>query len=100
MQCNKRHQYLCPDYEKNGKCLKKKCRYPHGNLVRRSFKKKELSVKQPATKKDNTAKNDCCKTRYYKELLNGESKDAEIELKREKLGELPCFIPLADHGGC
>lgn len=30
-QCDERHQYLCPDFEKNGKCPKRKCPYPHGS---------------------------------------------------------------------
>lgn len=34
-QCDKRHQFLCPDYEKHGKCLKQRCPYPHGKMVRK-----------------------------------------------------------------
>ncbi|XP_065160842.1 zinc finger CCCH domain-containing protein 3-like [Atheta coriaria] len=33
-ECDKRHQFLCPDFERDGKCSKKLCRYPHGKAVR------------------------------------------------------------------
>ncbi|KAJ8932594.1 hypothetical protein NQ318_023376 [Aromia moschata] len=34
-ECDKRHQFLCPDYEKSGNCLKQRCPYPHGKMVRK-----------------------------------------------------------------
>ncbi|CAH1179236.1 unnamed protein product [Phaedon cochleariae] len=33
-ECDKRHQFLCPDYEKRG-CGKVRCPYPHGKMVRK-----------------------------------------------------------------
>lgn len=46
IQCDKRHQYLCPEFEKTGKCAKRKCPYPHGNSVRKGTlpKKPKLSI--------------------------------------------------------
>ncbi|KAF5284676.1 hypothetical protein FQA39_LY16958 [Lamprigera yunnana] len=35
-ECDKRHQYLCTDFEKTGRCVKKNCQYPHGDVVRSS----------------------------------------------------------------
>lgn len=120
MQCDKRHQNLCPEFEKNGKCPRRKCPYPHGSMVRSVIRKKpKLSVKQQTVKqkrkdefmgkvhrdnKEVTNVGAICNTRYYKELLNGENlKDSEIDFKRSKLDKLPCFIPLADcsdEAGC
>ncbi|CAG9840513.1 unnamed protein product [Diabrotica balteata] len=34
-QCDKRHQFLCPDFEKKGTCQKPRCSYPHGRMVRK-----------------------------------------------------------------
>ncbi|GJQ70906.1 putative metal ion binding protein [Trypoxylus dichotomus] len=30
-ECLKRHQFLCPDYDKIGSCPRKRCQYPHGD---------------------------------------------------------------------
>ncbi|KRT83143.1 hypothetical protein AMK59_4088, partial [Oryctes borbonicus] len=35
-ECLKRHQFLCPDYEKSGSCPRKRCQYPHGDAVRKT----------------------------------------------------------------
>ncbi|KAG5882917.1 hypothetical protein JTB14_023379 [Gonioctena quinquepunctata] len=34
IECDKRHQFLCPEYEKKG-CSKPRCPYPHGKMVRK-----------------------------------------------------------------
>ncbi|KAK5642581.1 hypothetical protein RI129_008748 [Pyrocoelia pectoralis] len=34
-ECEKRHEYLCPNYERLGQCSKSNCHYPHGSVVRK-----------------------------------------------------------------
>lgn len=121
IQCEKRHQYLCPEFEKSGTCPKRKCPYPHGSLVRKiTISKSKLSINRrrvkSATKfkkdklsKPNLKQNEAEKNinvRYYVELhdkKDGSSELAEKEIgsievaslkERPQLGSLPSFIPL------
>ncbi|XP_050517167.1 zinc finger CCCH domain-containing protein 3 [Diabrotica virgifera virgifera] len=83
-QCDKRHQFLCPDFEKNGTCHKPRCSYPHGRMVRKysvfnknKFAKKSskhinenasTSKDRPVTlvnKKEETTEIESVNTRYY-----------------------------------
>ncbi|XP_050303615.1 zinc finger CCCH domain-containing protein 3 [Anthonomus grandis grandis] len=125
-ECDKRHQYLCPEYEKYGKCIKQRCAYPHGSMVRTYLMNKNKFVKkssefipqQPVGHQksvDITLKGEKCeeKQRYYAGN-GGESSPIdevgtdyiknEVPLKtfvglqsRPKLGSLPCFIPFKDN---
>lgn len=96
-QCEKRHQYLCPDYEKYGECKRPRCSYPHGAIVGRVQFSREISYKLRVTRRVSTkrkameeVKPGCA--RYYTEAKGSE--DATNCLpKRPKLGELPSFIP-------
>ncbi|KAH1010508.1 zinc finger CCCH domain-containing protein 3 [Dendroctonus ponderosae] len=54
-QCNKRHQYLCPDYEKHGTCLKQRCAYPHGKMVRSYCLNKNKFVKKCSEAQSTTS---------------------------------------------
>lgn len=102
---------MCPDFEKTGTCPRRKCTYPHGNMVRSvTQKKQKLSVKQHSVKRKVKDKIDeipneknlvsigsICNTRYYTDSLTGhDSKGSELDIRRSKLDKLPCFIPLAD----
>ncbi|XP_044252593.1 zinc finger CCCH domain-containing protein 3 isoform X2 [Tribolium madens] len=102
-ECNKRHQFLCPEFEKNKKCAKRRCPYPHGNTVRKNSKVLNRLAKKCSTKK---AKKEPVltdapeKNRYYKEketenkCVNGEENVIKTVSKdRPKLGVLPAFIP-------
>ncbi|KAJ8929427.1 hypothetical protein NQ314_017876 [Rhamnusium bicolor] len=53
-ECDKRHQFLCPDYEKTGNCLKQRCPYPHGKMVRKYsvFNKNKFAKKSSEFKKE------------------------------------------------
>lgn len=51
-QCNLRHQFLCPDFERNGKCPKRKCVYPHKMKCDKEcvkIKKKEKKIDESVT---------------------------------------------------
>ncbi|XP_060520434.1 zinc finger CCCH domain-containing protein 3 [Cylas formicarius] len=107
-ECHKRHQYLCPEYEKHGKCLKQRCPYPHGKMVRRYLVHKQKFAKncsEPRTKPDEYSAarvvrqpgNDVTeKARYYISKQEGfETKTFEtLDVRsRPRLGTLPSFIP-------
>ncbi|EEZ99698.2 zinc finger CCCH domain-containing protein 3 [Tribolium castaneum] len=96
-ECDKRHQFLCPEFEKNKKCSKRRCPYPHGNTVRKNSKVLNRLAKKCSTKKAKTEIVECEKNRYYKEkeTEGGEEKVIKTVAKdRPKLGDLPAFIPL------
>lgn len=45
LQCKKRHVFLCPEFEKDGKCSKGKyCPYPHVNSTKQKLKRKRSTV--------------------------------------------------------
>lgn len=108
----KRHQYLCPDFEKYNICKKTKCPYPHGNIVRNINLLNEVTkgieiVKKVSSNKEEKLEENCSvgnndkKTRYY--VNHGEDANANITgkmldvkdklIRREKIGSLPTYIP-------
>ncbi|XP_030750080.1 zinc finger CCCH domain-containing protein 3 [Sitophilus oryzae] len=112
-ECDRRHQYLCPEYEKHGKCTKQRCPYPHGKMVRSYLIHKSKFAKNYSDKNkvDQTEQRKVVnekldkideRLRYYKndkaeyeiEQENG-SKNLEL-LARPKLGSLPAFIPFTE----
>nr|CAH7738493.1 unnamed protein product [Callosobruchus chinensis] len=122
VKCDKRHQFLCPDYEKTQTCPKQRCPYPHGRMVRKyaiidknTFAKKSskntLKAKDSVKEKPNCSKSHEIKddtnmnVRYYNDKkIHAEEDDEdapkvqkdnceEIEfISRPKLGTLPSFI--------
>jgi hypothetical protein len=100
-QCDKRHQFLCPDFEKTKTCAKRRCPYPHGNTVRKNTKVLNAVAKKCSTKKDKARRvAEPENGRYYKDshVESGESGRQESVVKavsreRPKLGDLPAFIP-------
>lgn len=108
--CDKRHQFLCPDYEKKGACQKQRCSYPHGRLVRKYsvFDKDKFAKKSSTSNKENKAEKEPLiienkaeenngkeLTRYYSEMNieNSVSSEQKVDFKfRQKLGDLPTFI--------
>ncbi|XP_057671592.1 zinc finger CCCH domain-containing protein 3 [Diorhabda carinulata] len=112
-ECDKRHQFLCPDYEKKGVCQKPRCCYPHGRLVRKYsvFNKDKFAKKSSVNNKENTLAEERVSienkreenaakesTRYYSETnIENFSKSEQKVLKfRQKLGDLPAFISFED----
>lgn len=102
---------MCPDYEKYGKCSKRRCRYPHKQKDKQEIKDLQIKIndKQSKTNDFNKKIDDVTKdteekeiARYYEEVKNNEVSSDNIELviennleicKRPKLGDLPSFIP-------
>lgn len=96
-QCEKRHQYLCPDFEKTGTCPKRKCPYPHGSLVRKTTisNKSKLSINRRRLKlapkikngklnKSNLKQKEIEKNvnvRYYVESCDKKTENAELAEK-------------------
>ncbi|XP_066256499.1 zinc finger CCCH domain-containing protein 3 isoform X2 [Euwallacea similis] len=122
-ECEKRHQFLCPDYEKYGICQKQRCLYPHGKMVRKYIINKEIFAKKcsdPKPKPEaseseaSTSQQRNDNLRYYIDTNGGETTDqvdgAKIsesaegtKLKtfvglhsRPKLGNLPSFIAFGE----
>jgi hypothetical protein len=103
-QCDKRHQFLCPDFEKTKKCAKRRCPYPHGNTVRKNTKVLNTLAKKCSTKKDKVRKRvarvlEPENGRYYKDSHVESSESGQepvlkaVSRDRPKLGDLPAFIP-------
>lgn len=84
-ECDKRHQYLCPDYEKSGSCTKRKCPYPHGNMVRKYKFTTSIASKLQAQTKTGSMNNKNHpvsreKTTFFKNIkLNHKSNSATAE---------------------
>ncbi|RZB39857.1 zinc finger CCCH domain-containing protein 3 [Asbolus verrucosus] len=111
LQCDKRHQFLCPDFEKNKTCPKRRCPYPHGNTVRNSKVLKTLAKKCSAkrdmsrrkvVKAPNLNELPDAHNRYYKDCdlapkaeagQDGDPVTKTVSKNRPKLGDLPAFIP-------
>ncbi|XP_022919436.2 zinc finger CCCH domain-containing protein 3 [Onthophagus taurus] len=74
-ECDKRHQFLCPNFEKTGKCPKKHCQYPHGNSVRKFTFKAKVAKKNIKVLK---AKIDKIKNKCKREI---EEKDVDNDCK-------------------
>lgn len=90
-ECKRRHEYLCPKFEKTGKCSKGKyCPYPHKSQL--TFEKendKHLKRKRKVTEPiktevsaDETCSNAESRPRYYEQT---ESFLEDIEKKRESI---------------
>lgn len=110
-QCDNRHQYLCPAFEKHGKCSNKKCYYPHGNEIKKgAIMALSLSCRKSERQQNNDSKvaklpvtNNMEQSeekkgpRYYMDLGLEQIKDCEnpmaVAQERQKIGDLPCFIP-------
>ncbi|XP_063910697.1 zinc finger CCCH domain-containing protein 3 isoform X1 [Zophobas morio] len=111
-ECDKRHQFLCPDFEKSRTCAKRRCPYPHGNVVRKNSKvlntlAKKCFVKKEKKKRvvtESLVKEVSEKNRYYKDSAKDSSAKLDsvgeqpviktVSRERPKLGDLPAFIPL------
>ncbi|XP_018565091.1 zinc finger CCCH domain-containing protein 3 [Anoplophora glabripennis] len=98
-ECEKRHQFLCPDYEKSGNCLKQRCPYPHGKMVRKYsvFNKNKFAKKSSnnctttvrldsavkGTKSENLISAENCegnmKSRYYIGQNNLDNEGKQID---------------------
>ncbi|KAJ8922159.1 hypothetical protein NQ315_004094 [Exocentrus adspersus] len=72
-QCDKRHQFLCPDYEKNGSCQKQRCPYPHGRMVRKYsvFNKNKFAKK--------SSKSSTTKVEIKNDVIKNHSDDLKLE---------------------
>ena len=114
-QCQKRHEYLCPDFESRGKCDKAKCPHPHRGSSNRQTTKK-VSHELVGLEKVPTAryygdgessssvcvKNEkICKVSGKSDIISiSDSDDDENDeevcglMKRPKIGDLPSFIPI------
>lgn len=104
-KCNKRHEFLCPDFASKGKCERTRCPYMHN---RKEVEKKEsgtveLVGEQVAITKEKTNSRyflESCKSEEEDEVSAnepqaGNSKEEEDGVpRRPKLGTLPAFIPL------
>lgn len=110
MKCNKRHQFLCPDFEKNKKCSRRRCPFPH-NQPKILLKKKPKILKKNKCPPIKTIKdlkvseedlNDVEGSKRYfcdaNKEHNIEDNIEKLKPKRPKLGELPAFIPLQKIG--
>lgn len=120
-ECEKRHEYLCPNYERSGQCSKSNCHYPHGPAVRKcnnsklilptlQGKVKHKVVKKKVERSDTTTTTPDCASdanvRYYddskldKDLVGENSVQVESMSSyipvRPRLGTLPAFIPFCD----
>ena len=61
-QCRKRHSYLCPEFDRTGKCSKGKyCPYPHQTLI----KKKTIPVSKKLVDKEHKSCEQIERKRYY-----------------------------------
>lgn len=117
IKCEKRHQFLCPEYEKNKKCSKPKCRYPHGSskvMKPKSLKKNPRKIIAPKVTKTRKVEQtvgeipENNQIRYYKDNSKNKTEESPSEVKRcnsenveemtipkrKKLGSLPSFIPI------
>ncbi|XP_072399757.1 uncharacterized protein ZC3H3 [Diabrotica undecimpunctata] len=76
-QCDKRHQFLCPDFEKKGTCHKPRCSYPHGRMVRKYsvFNKNKFAKKSSKHINENATTS---KDRSVA-LVNKNEENTEIE---------------------
>ncbi|KAF5273261.1 hypothetical protein FQR65_LT04683 [Abscondita terminalis] len=94
-ECDKRHQYLCSDFEKTGKCVKKTCPYPHGNVGERKVESKsDVDVKNVEEKSSNVRYyNEAQSSNLKAESSSGHCADKLKTSERPKLGSLPSFIP-------
>ncbi|CAH1187645.1 unnamed protein product [Phyllotreta striolata] len=106
-QCDKRHQFLCPDFEKKGSCSKTRCPYPHGRMVRKysDYNKHEFAKKSSEIPADSNRRIDDAKSeesnppaRYYNDRNSAPSDgNRRIDCRiRPKLGVLPSFISLEE----
>ncbi|XP_044755715.1 uncharacterized protein LOC123314467 [Coccinella septempunctata] len=111
LKCNKRHQFLCPEFEKTKKCTKTKCPYPHrsSKVIRSKAPKKTTKkiLQRKVIKPSKQTVEENCQIRYYKDNLEDTNETEERETaarsnageemaipKRKKLGSLPSFIPI------
>ncbi|KAL3285064.1 hypothetical protein HHI36_019188 [Cryptolaemus montrouzieri] len=109
-KCNRRHQFLCPDFEKFQKCSKKRCEYPHRNSENTLGKSGGKSSYKKLIRKNNVGtmpekktvkmidnikeKSERTNIRYYEdEVGKGLEVEETLIAKKPKLGSLPAFIP-------
>ncbi|KAF2899869.1 hypothetical protein ILUMI_06317 [Ignelater luminosus] len=79
-ECDKRHQFLCPDFEKSGKCLKKRCPYPHGSAVRKcNFSKVTAASKLHSSK---NGKNHPVANKITNKNSTANLKDSEVNCEK------------------
>jgi hypothetical protein len=110
LQCPKRHEFECTDFEANGKCTKKDCTQVH----RRKKGSKVAMAKTPNTdegshqryySESNETIRDrrervLAKVQKMKEKFTGDQSAEQLEnpavssQKRTKLGATPAFIPI------
>lgn len=120
LKCNKRHEFVCPEIEKNKTCLTKNCIYCKVKRRKESHIEKKLEKTKSNTNltpptnsteakryfiesSNNTTKSseDCEENNIDKSVNDGgecnieSSPDVENARKnRPKLGALPAYIPL------
>ncbi|KAH8364309.1 hypothetical protein KR084_005852 [Drosophila pseudotakahashii] len=122
-ECNKRHEFACPELERKGKCELSKCVFckkpPSKRLVNSRPRTGSKPVGIPETPKEPAKEDDLpTSSRYFgcqketaevilpKEDVEKEELEMEVEdpaesgsnrlLRRPQLGTLPAFIPLGD----
>ncbi|XP_017772821.1 PREDICTED: zinc finger CCCH domain-containing protein 3 [Nicrophorus vespilloides] len=107
--CVKKHQFICPNFEADGKCNEKQCPYPHGSVVRlykhklvnkivRSTRVKKVEQLAKRKRVDVAKKVEKVEVaRYYAGDTIDDCDEAVGEGKsfmdRPKVGNLPAFIP-------
>ncbi|XP_023013476.2 zinc finger CCCH domain-containing protein 3 [Leptinotarsa decemlineata] len=110
LECDKRHQFLCPDYEKKG-CSKPRCPYPHGKMVRKYsvFNKHKFAKKssdkieekphekptelEPIKTKEVAKLSKTETARYYLDKNNINEGGNSVEIKR-------CVFPVCNETVC
>ncbi|KAL7306473.1 hypothetical protein TKK_0001172 [Trichogramma kaykai] len=78
-ECQKRHEFLCPEFDKSGSCTKGKCPYPHKSKVSGSKKVARKKCKTPIKTNNVNALESESKKRYYEEASE------DLEEKKNKI---------------
>lgn len=114
-QCPKRHEFLCPEFEKQGECKVTRCPYPHRN--HESYTPKDKSSRRKRTvgrthqrhadaddhTDDMNAKRYFIESSDQSQSTSNEATDSSapdksdgtiLVVRKPKLGALPSYIPL------
>lgn len=113
-QCPKRHEFLCPEFEKQGECKVTRCPYPHRNHEShtskfKSTRRKRRTATVDRTDERDTDADDVNMKRYFigssdqNQSTANEATDSStleksdetiIVVRKPKLGALPSYIPI------